>query len=203
MAQAKKRKKFYDVDMPLIRKETNLIAFDSSELEGRTIRYDLTRMLKGKNVILTLRVQNKDGKFVAAPRKIETIHSSLSRMVRRGTDYVEDSFTVNCKDAKILIKPFLITRRKVHQSIRRSLRNKAKEEITEYLLNKKSDELFEEIIRNQFQKHLSLRLKKIYPLSSCEIRVLEVKDSIEIKEEKSKPDKEPGKNLSEEIENKE
>ena len=30
------------------------------------------------------------------------------------------------------------------------------------------------ILKNKFQKELSLKLKKIYPLSVCEIRMLEV-----------------------------
>ena len=40
-------------------------------------------------------------------------------------------------------------------------------------------------MRNKLQKHLSLKFKKIYPLSLCEIRVLEIKTPIK-KEEKTK-----------------
>ncbi len=200
MAQAKRKKKFFDVEIPIIRKETNLIAFEASELEGRNLRYDLTRMLKGKNVILSLVVEKKGEKeFVAVPRKIEMIHSTLARMVRRGTDYIEDSFKVNCKDAVVTVKPFLISRRKIHNSVKRSLRQKAKEEITAYFADKTYNELFEELIRNQMQKPMSLRLKKIYPLSAFEIRVLKVEKVLEAsktkKEEKktseeAKPEKE-------------
>jgi ribosomal protein S3AE len=34
------------------------------------------------------------------------------------------------------------------------------------------------MIKNQVQKTLSLVLKKVYPLSACEIRILEVKKFI-------------------------
>ena len=38
--------------------------------------------------------------------------------------------------------------------------------------------MFEEILRNKIQKELSLKLKKIYPLSLCEIRVLKVEKDL-------------------------
>ncbi len=208
MAQAKRKKRFFDVDIPIIRKETNLIAFEASELEGRNIRYDLTRMLKGKNVILSLVIEKSkenEKEFVAVPRKIEMIHSTLARMVRRGTDYIEDSFRVNCRDAVVTVKPFLISRRKIHNSIKRSLRNKAKEEITAYFADKTYNELFEELIRNQLQKPMSLKLKKIYPLSAFEIRILKVEKVLENSKAKKEEKKtsEEAKSEKEEVEVKE
>jgi ribosomal protein S3AE len=192
MAQAKRKKRFFDIEVPIIRRETNLQAYESTELEGRIIRYDLTRMLKGKNVILSLVVkksEKNEKEHIAVPRKIEMIHSTLSRMVRRGTDYVEDSFSADCKDAKLTIKPFLITRRKVHNSVKRALREKAKEELIAYVKDKKSEELFEELIRNQLQKPMSLKLKKIYPLSAFEIRILKVEKTFEPAKETKKTEK--------------
>ncbi len=180
MAQAKKRKRFFEVEIPILKKETQLQAYEPEEVEGKTIKYDLTRILKGKNVILYLKVKKQNEKFVAIPAKIELIHSSLSRMVRRGTDYVEDSFVADCKDYQLKIKPFMITRRKVHKSIRNALRNEAKKEIIEYLKDKKSELIFEDILKNQLQKPLSLKLKKIYPLSMCEIRILEIKKPLKV-----------------------
>jgi ribosomal protein S3AE len=98
----------------------------------------------------------------------------LKRMVRKGTNYVEDSFSAKCEDAQMRIKPFLVTRRKVSRKVRKALRDKAREEIIDYIKNKKSAELFDEIAKNTLQKPLSIKLKKIYPLSLCEIRVLKV-----------------------------
>jgi len=175
MAQAKIKKRFFDVEVPIIRKETQLLALEPEEIEGKTIKFDLTRLLKGKNAILYLKVRKEGKEFTAFPTKMEIVHSSLGRIVRKGTDYVEDSFTAPCKDAVLTIKPFMITRRKVHKSIRKALRDMAKEELTLYVKNKTTEMIFEELIKNQVQKELSLRLKKVYPLSACEIRILEVK----------------------------
>ncbi len=174
MAQAKKRKRFFDVEVPIIRKQLQLWAYEPEEIENRTIKYDLTRLLKGKNAILYLRVRKEGNEFTAFPVKMEIIHSSLSRIVRKGTDYIEDSFVADCKDAQLKIKPFMIARRKVHKSIRKALRNMAREELTGYVKSRNAEEIFEELIKNQIQKNLSLALKKIYPLSACEIRILEV-----------------------------
>ena len=48
MAQAKRKKRFFDVEIPLINKETQLQAYEISELDGRFMKYDLTRLIRGK-----------------------------------------------------------------------------------------------------------------------------------------------------------
>lgn len=178
MAQAKRKKRFFDVEIPSIRKETQLQAYEIEELEGKLMIYDLTRILRGKNMILQLRVKIKDGEAVALPIQAKLLSSFLKRMVRKGTNYVEDSFSTNCKDAKIRIKPFLVTRRKVSRAIRKSLREKAREDLINYVKEKSAEIIFDEILKNQMQKELSLKLKKIYPLSVCEIRVLKVEKEL-------------------------
>ena len=107
-------------------------------------------------------------------------------MIRKGTDYVEDSFTADCKDATLKIKPFLITRRKVSNRVRRGLREKTKEEIKKYLKDKTAERIFEEILKNKMQKELSLILKKIYPLSLCEVKSMEIEKDLEVKESPKK-----------------
>ncbi len=176
MAQQKRKKKFYDVEMPLISKQTQMQAYEVSELEGRFLKYDLTRMLKGKSVMLTLKVNVEGDKAIAVPKKILLLPYFLRRMIRKGTNYVEDSFQAECADAKVVIKPFLITRRKVSRAVRNALRKKAKEELINYVKDKTAEELFDEILKSQIQRSLSLKLKKIYPLALCEIRVFEVKE---------------------------
>ena len=181
MAQAKRKKRFFDVEIPLINKETQLQAYGINELEGKFIKYDLTRLLRGKSMLLGLKVSVKEDKAIATPREIRLMPYFLKRMVRKGTDYVEDSFSTECKDAQVRIKPFLIARRRVPRAIRKALRNKAKEELINYVKNKTSKELFEEIINNQIQKTLSLKLKKIYPLSLCEIRIFKIEHELKSK----------------------
>lgn len=197
MAQTKKKKRFYDVEMPLINKQTQAMAYELSELDGRFMKYDLTRILRGKSILMQFKISVQDNKAVASPKGILLMPYFLRRMVRKGTDYVEDSFSAECKDALVKIKPFLITRRKVSKRVRRGLREKAREEIKMYLKDKTSEKIFEEILKNKMQKELSLILKKIYPLSLCEIKSLEIEKGIEVRE-KPKKEKEVAEEKSEE-----
>jgi ribosomal protein S3AE len=175
MAQIKKKKKFFDVEMPLINKQTQMQAYELSELDGRFLKYDLTRLLKGKSMMLTSKIKVEGKQAIATPMKLVLMPYFLRRMIRKGTNYVEDSFSVECQDANIKIKPFLITRRKVSRAVRAALRTKAKEELINYVKDRTAEELFDEVLKNQIQKPLSLKLKKIYPLALCEIRILEAK----------------------------
>jgi ribosomal protein S3AE len=184
MAQLKRRKKLFDVEMPLINKETQLVGYNISELDGKTIKYDLTRVLRGKSLMLKLRVKVEGDKITTSPKELKILPYFLRRMIRKGTNYVEDSFSTVCEDAQIRIKPFLVTRRKVSRAVRKALRNKTKEEIIEYVKTRNTMRLFDDVLKNKLQKELSLKLKKIYPLSLCEIRILQIEKEFEAKHEK-------------------
>ena len=58
--------------------------------------------------------------------------------------------------------------------------SKKEEKIIAYLLNwakeNKNEDLFLDVLKNKIQRELSVKLKKIYPLSLCEIRVLKVEE---------------------------
>jgi len=175
MALAKRKQKFFDVEIPILKKETQLYGYDIGELNGKTIKYDLTRILRGKSVLLDLKVKVEGNKAFAEPKEFVILPYFIRRMIRKGVNQVEDSFLAEIKDSKAEIKPFLITRKKVSREVRKALREKAKEEILEYVKNKDAPTLFEELIQGRFQKFLSVKLKKIYPLSLCEIRIFKVK----------------------------
>lgn len=176
MAQAKKKKKFFDVEIPTVGITTQIQAYGIEELNGKYIKYDLTRFLKGKSVVLTLNVKVEDNKAIASPKKIELMPYFIRRMIRKGTNHIEDSFDAKCKDSLLRVKPLLVTRRKVSREVRKTLRNESKKEILEFVQEKGHEEIFEEVLKNQLQKRLNTKLKKIYPLALCEIRVLETKE---------------------------
>jgi ribosomal protein S3AE len=179
MAQAKKKRKFFDVEIPSINKTTQLRAFEIEDLNDKYMKYDLTRILRGKGMELQLKVKVKDSKAIAEPTRIKLLPYYMKRIVRKGTNYIEDSFSTSTKNAPIRVKPFLITRRKVSKAVRRALRNKCREELEIYVKEKPTNEIFEDIFSNKLQKTLSLKLKKVYPLSACEIRVLKVEENKE------------------------
>ena len=175
MAQAKRKKKFFDIEIPILKKETQLYGYDLKDLANRTISYDLTRLLKGKSALLYLRITIEGDKATAHPKELRLLPYFIRRMVRKGTDYVEDSFSAESKTDLLTIKPILVTRKKVSRDVKRALREEAKKEIINYVKSIDSDTLFDEILKNKIQKILSLKLKKIYPLSLCEIRTIQIK----------------------------
>jgi len=185
-----KRKKFIEVDIPVIKSKVELIGNSNEEIHGRTIKLDLTRQLKGKSVEATVKVELENNKPVANPIKIKLMPYFIRRMIRKRISYVEDSFETPSQNSMISVKPFLITRKRVSKAVRKTIRNKCKNWLQDYIAEKTDKELFNEILMNKFQKTLSLYLKKTYPLSLCEIRMFDIRRKLnpeEIPKIKPKP----------------
>jgi len=168
------KKDFFEVSAPLVTTKILLYAAEKKELEGKIVKIDLTKALRGKNLELNLRVKLSGENLIGDPEKIELAKSYLLKVMRKGIDYVEDSFEVECRDCFAKIKPFLLTRKRVSREILKALRNETKEFLAAQTKIRTSLELFSDIISNKIQKQLSLKLKKVYPLALCEIRVFEI-----------------------------
>lgn len=169
------RKKFIDVNLAMVN-ETLPVLGEPESLAGKTIKLDLSRKLKGRGLEVVFQILANGKELTGYPKNMTLMRSYITRMMRKRVNYVEDSFTSACKDIPVTIKPFLITRKKVSRAIRNNLRRTTKEFILEYTKTKTYMELAESILFGEMQKDMYPRLKKVYPLSLCEIRVLEVKD---------------------------
>ncbi|MBS3093748.1 hypothetical protein J4456_04180 [Candidatus Pacearchaeota archaeon] len=169
-----RRKKFLEVKLPILETNIEVIGENNKEAENKTIKLDLTRYLKGKSVEGEFRVHIRENKLVAEPFRIKLMSYFIRRMIRKRISYVEDSFSIPSQESMVIIKPFIITRKRVSRAVRKTLRNKAKNWIEDYIAERKDQEIFSDILSNKMQKPLSLMLKKTYPLSLCEIRVLEI-----------------------------
>lgn len=169
------KKKFIDVELPIV-SETLPVLGTPESLQSKTIKLDLSRKLKGRGLEIVFQILYLNNKLIGHPKNLTLMRSYIQRMMRKRVNYVEDSFTSSCKDVPVTIKPFLITRKKVSRAIRNNLRKTAKEFILEYTKTKTYLELAEAIIFGEMQKEMYPRLKKVYPLSLCEIRILETKD---------------------------
>lgn len=167
------KKKFFSVDLPLLNTSVEVLASSQEELVGKIIKYDLTRILRGKNVEATLVIKKENENLTAEFKSLRLLTSYIARMIGKNISYVEDSFVCKSKDSNMRIKPFMIARKKVHRSIRKALRDKTRQLLEEFVSQNSSSEVFSAIIQARLQRELSLKLKKIYPLSFCEIRVIE------------------------------
>jgi len=171
------KKKYFEVDIPLINEKAEVLADSLDQVGGKTLKLDMTRMLKGKSSEMIFSVIIKDGKAMAEPKKLTVLPYFIRHMMHVGVDYVEDSFVVESQESKLVIKPFLITRKKVSRAVKRTLRNSAKNFLQDYVKTETNDKIFDEILSGQLQKALSLKLKKIYPLGLCEIRIIQVENN--------------------------
>ncbi|MEM2956231.1 MAG: hypothetical protein QW041_01480 [Candidatus Pacearchaeota archaeon] len=169
------KKKRFEVDVPLIEEKIPVLAIDQDAIVGRIIKLDLTRLLKGKNLEANIIIKKYNENLVGDIISIKLLPSYIARMIRKGISYVEDSFVVEGKESQIIIKPYLLTRKKVHRSVRKALRNRAREIITEFVKTKNNKEIFFAILTGNLQKELIIKLKKIYPLTLAEIRIAKLK----------------------------
>lgn len=168
------KKKFFDVYIPILNKESSLLGISLESLNGRFIKIDLSRQLKGKSTESIFKVELEDKKAIGKPVRVRLMPYFIQRMMKDSVSYIEDSFSTQCLNAQLRVKSFLITRKKVHRSVRKALREKLKELLIAEIKNTDYETFFSNVINNKIQKPISLKLKKIYPLSLCEIRDLKV-----------------------------
>ncbi len=169
------KKKFIEVEVPILSEKLEVLG-TPEDLHKKSIKLDLSRKLRGRGAEICLEIQNQEGKLVAYPKRIELVKAYIRRMLRKRISTVEDSFPLKCQDIEGTIKPILITRKKVSRAVRHNLRKTCKELIIEAAKDKTYLELADEILYGNFQKEIYPKLKKVYPLSLCEIRILETKN---------------------------
>ncbi len=167
------KKKFINIDAPLLHTTIEALGTPVS-LHNKTIKLDLSRKLRGKGLTATFQIINIDNKLIAVPKRYELSTSYVRRIMRKRADYVEDSFKTQTQDnITVSIKPLLITRKRVSRVVRKRLREVSKESILEYVKTKTYMELSESILNSDLQKIMLPKLKKIYPLAFCDLRVFE------------------------------
>jgi len=173
------KKSFYTVEAPITASKIQLYSTSAEELNNKTVKIDLTKSLRGKSLVLKLRIKESEGKLTGVPESLELLGSYVRKIMRRGTDYVEDSFETECQNSRIKIKPFMITRRRVSRTILRLLRETARKNIEAYVKTRTVEEIISDIITNKLSKQLVPKLKKVYPLALFEIRVFDVVKPLE------------------------
>ena len=130
------KKKNFEIELPILNSIVDVQAVAISALNGKTIKLDLTRMLKGKSIEATFLISVSDNKAAGAVKRLILLPFYIRRAMRGGISYVEDSFVCEARDCKLRVKPFLITRKKVHRSIRNNLRINTQKYITEFCKDK-------------------------------------------------------------------
>ncbi len=177
-AERKKRKKWYSVISTKEFQEIHLgetLAETPEEIIGRHLHLNLMTLLndpKKQSITVHFAIKEVKGDVgIASLVHYKLNNSYLKRLVRKTSNKMEESFVLMTKDGqRCRIKPVLFTRNKVNNSTLTTLRKKAQEHLTQVFLQYSLAELFHLIISNKLQMELKAALKKIYPVSSCEIK---------------------------------
>ena len=171
---ATERKKIWEIEVPLVGQKIQSLASSQDALDGKLVKLDMTRMLKGRSIEANLVLSKQDGKLYASFISLKVLPSYIQRMMRKNISWIEDSFECKSKDGNLLIKPFMITKKRVHRSVRGALRNGAKEFLKGFVAETESERVFDAVFKGSLNKEVMLKLRKIYPLAFFEVRVLKI-----------------------------
>lgn len=149
----------------------------AADLMDRVIEANLgevTRDMKRQNVKLLFKVNEvKDNKAIADVVGYEIMQGYLRRSVRKNKNEMDDSIICRTKDnIKLRIKPLLMTRSRAQKSLLSEIRKETRKIITAEIANLTYYEAISFVVNYNLQKLIRERIKKIYPLSVCEIRMM-------------------------------
>lgn len=167
----------YTIYFPDISKEELAnITLKSENIAGKNIKADLSILARGKlGEIKGVVKELKENKILVDATVLKLYPSYIRRFVRRGVIKIDDSFIITTSDKKKLrIKPTFVTRKKVKGAVETALRKEERDFLAKLCTGYSKDDLFIAIINGDIQKQLSKKLKKVYPLSFCEIREIKL-----------------------------
>ncbi len=154
------------------------MASEDSFLIGRSIDMSLAQMMddpKMQNVKIRFKIKEiKDGKGYGEVYEYMMLPTYVKRVVKPAKEKVEDSFVLLTKDnIKVRIKPIMLTKAKTQQSVLANLKLKTREFFSEYCKNNDYSKFLHDLTMHFLQKELKGILNKVYPLSICEIRLMQ------------------------------
>lgn len=153
--------------------------YEPGVLVDRVVDVNLMSLLgdfKKQNMSLSFKIKKVRGdNALTEPYALKTSPTSLKRLVRRGRDRCDYTLQIDTADkAKVLIKLIFLTRNNTTKSVSTALRKNAEVFLKQYAKSKTLDNLMLEAVHGKLQKVLKDAQKKIYPLRSCEVKLLKV-----------------------------
>ncbi len=152
---------------------------DPEKLMAKTITANLANLtgdIRQQSITLTFVVTALDGESsVASVTGYELAPSAIRRIVRRGSDRIDESFQCETSDGqKVTIKPMLITKTTTNSAVHSSLRKLMASSIVKHVKKHTFESLINETISSKLQIAVKTELKKIYPLKAVEIKALKL-----------------------------
>ncbi len=149
-----------------------------ADLMDRVIEANLGEIMKDmkrQNTKLLFKINSiKENRAVADIVGYNIMSSYLRRSVAKIKNRMNDSFSCKTKDGvKIQLKPLLMTRSSVQNSILTAIRHRVRHLLSSEIEKLGYYEAVDAIVGYRLQKMLRDDVKKISPLSVCEIRMME------------------------------
>lgn len=146
-------------------------------LMGRTVSANLANLtgdIRQQSVTLKFIVTSMDGEAgIADVVGYQMAPSAIRRIVRRGSDRLDESFVCETSDGrKVRIKPMAITKTITNSAVHRSLRKLLVGILVKMVKKHTFDSLINEVITSKLQMEVKAELKKVYPLKAVEITSL-------------------------------
>ncbi|QQG39097.1 MAG: hypothetical protein HYS32_01415 [Candidatus Woesearchaeota archaeon] len=153
-------------------------AYDANSLIGRTVHTNLMDLIgdpKKQNFIVKFKINSINGdKGVSEIVGYSVSSSFLRRAVKKEKTRIDDSFLITTKDGvKVKVKPFIITKTKVNNSISTALRKKGQEFLSKCASGSDYSIFVMDLLNGKTPKDLRTVLNKIVPLNTLYIRMFE------------------------------
>jgi small subunit ribosomal protein S3Ae len=177
-----KKKRWFQIIAPkLFRQQVlgELTLYEPHTAMGRCISANLMSLtgdMKRQNVNIKFIINNiGEGKLYTDIAGYEVTPTSIKRMVRRRSSKISLSFLIETGDGKkARIKPILLTRGDVKQSVLTKLRKETEEAIKSEAKKAKLSILIEDLVNHRLQVGLKKHLNKLHPIRTVEIKELKL-----------------------------
>ncbi|MFQ5620278.1 MAG: hypothetical protein ACE5FT_00370 [Candidatus Nanoarchaeia archaeon] len=152
---------------------------EAEDLLNRRIKVsiaNLTKEMRRQAQSVTFQaIKPKGNGVISSIVGFELSLPSIKRLVRKSRTKVSDSFLIKLKDEKVArVKPFIIVRQKIPNSLQTKLRLKARALLAREAQNMTFQKFMEDVIQGKVQKLMKVTLQKSHPLSACEMRMVKL-----------------------------
>jgi len=194
-----KAKKWFNVLAPASFENVTIaqtLANDPDLIIGRVTgisMQDLTNDFRRSHILLYFKIHEVEDSNAHTHFVGHSLTSDyLRRMIRRRRSKIEGVYDVTTRDgAKLRVKPFATTDKRIQNSQKRVIRESMKSTMTKQAKSNTLSEFIRDIIDGKMGRDIYKNCKKLYPVKRVEIYKTELISgpTIEIKDEK--PKKEP------------
>lgn len=148
---------------------------ETDTLTGRAITTNLmtvTGDMKKQHLNVSFQITKvQDGKARTRTTGLEMHAGSTKRLVRRGRTKIAESLAITLKHGQqARIKPLIVTKFIVSNSVGAGLRHKVREEVTAVCKDLSFETLISDITSGKLQRHLRNVVQTVCPIRSVDIR---------------------------------